>query len=165
MKIKKIWNHHLGIYFGPSQCPFSRKFDPLVAGWLKKVNFRHTKSDESPCEIKSNKDNKELPRNKSSHVLPKWVFPKIGGKPPKWMVKIMENPIKMDVLGESPLLSETSKWVLRNASRTRTVRQLSWTFQVLPVGNFQFGMFQLGSSYKLILTFMYWCMAISQYVE
>ena len=22
-----------------------------------------------------------------------WVFPKIGGKPPKWMVKIMENPM------------------------------------------------------------------------
>ena len=27
------------------------------------------------------------------------VFPKIGGTPPKWMVKIMENPIKMDDLG------------------------------------------------------------------
>ena len=26
------------------------------------------------------------------------VEPKIGGKPPKWMVKIMENPIKMDDL-------------------------------------------------------------------
>ena len=24
-----------------------------------------------------------------------WVFPKIGGTPPKWMVKMMENPIKM----------------------------------------------------------------------
>ena len=22
-----------------------------------------------------------------------WMFPKIGGKPPKWMVKIMENPM------------------------------------------------------------------------
>jgi len=22
------------------------------------------------------------------------VFPRIGGKPPKWMVKIMENPMK-----------------------------------------------------------------------
>ena len=28
-----------------------------------------------------------------------WVFPKIGGFPPKWMVKIMENPMKMDDLG------------------------------------------------------------------
>ena len=28
-----------------------------------------------------------------------WVFPKIGGKTPKWMVKIMENSIKMDDLG------------------------------------------------------------------
>ena len=25
--------------------------------------------------------------------LVNWVFPKIGGKPPKWMVKIMENPM------------------------------------------------------------------------
>ena len=29
-----------------------------------------------------------------------WVFPKIGGfYPPKWMVKIIENFIKMDDLG------------------------------------------------------------------
>ena len=35
-----------------------------------------------------------------------WMFPKIGGKPPKWMVKIMENPIKMDDLGV-PLFLET----------------------------------------------------------
>ena len=30
------------------------------------------------------------------------VNPKIRGKPPKWMVKIMENPIKMDDLGGHP---------------------------------------------------------------
>ena len=34
-----------------------------------------------------------------------WVFPKTRGTP-KWMVKIMENPIKMDDLGV-PLFSET----------------------------------------------------------
>ena len=34
------------------------------------------------------------------------VEPKIGGKPPNWMVKIMENPIKMDELG-IPLFLET----------------------------------------------------------
>jgi len=28
-----------------------------------------------------------------------WVFPKNRGKPPKWMVKIMEIPIEMDDLG------------------------------------------------------------------
>ena len=43
----------------------------------------------------------------------KWMFPKIGVKPPKWMVKIMEHPIKMDDLGvplflETPKLSYTS---------------------------------------------------------
>ena len=31
-----------------------------------------------------------------------------GGKPPKWMVKIMEHPIKMDDLGV-PLFLETKK--------------------------------------------------------
>ncbi len=31
-----------------------------------------------------------------------WMFPKIGGKKPKWMVKIMENLLKMDDLGVSP---------------------------------------------------------------
>ena len=30
---------------------------------------------------------------------PFWVFPKIGVKPPKWMVKIMENLIKMGWFG------------------------------------------------------------------
>ena len=28
-----------------------------------------------------------------------WVFPKIVGNPPKWMVNIKEHPIKMDALG------------------------------------------------------------------
>ena len=31
------------------------------------------------------------------------------GKTPKWMVKIMENPIKMDDLGGPPLVLETPK--------------------------------------------------------
>ena len=35
------------------------------------------------------------------------VEPKTGGKPPKWMVKIMENPIKIHDLGV-PLFLETS---------------------------------------------------------
>ena len=36
------------------------------------------------------------------------MFPKLRGGPPKWMVKIMENPIKMDDLGV-PLFLETPK--------------------------------------------------------
>ena len=39
-------------------------------------------------------------------LMTMWVFPKYRGTP-KWMVKIMENPIKMDDLGV-PLFSETS---------------------------------------------------------
>ena len=38
----------------------------------------------------------------------KWMFPKIGGKPPKKMVYFMEIPINMDDLGV-PLLMETPK--------------------------------------------------------
>ena len=33
-----------------------------------------------------------------------WIFPKIGGKPPKWMVKITENPNKIDDLGGKPTI-------------------------------------------------------------
>ncbi len=33
-----------------------------------------------------------------------WVFPKIGGKHPKWMVYFMENPIQMDDLGFFPII-------------------------------------------------------------
>ena len=38
------------------------------------------------------------------------VEPKIGGKPPKWMVKIMENPIKIHDLGgfTTPIFGLTS---------------------------------------------------------
>ena len=48
-----------------------------------------------------------------------WVFPRMVGFPPKWMVKIMENPYEqMDDLGENPLFKETPicanapKWVI-----------------------------------------------------
>ena len=33
-----------------------------------------------------------------------WMFPKIGGFPPKWMVKIMENPFNMDDFGVKPTI-------------------------------------------------------------
>ena len=39
------------------------------------------------------------PRERDNRFL-NWVFAKIG-VPPKWMVKIMENPIKMDDLGKT----------------------------------------------------------------
>ena len=44
----------------------------------------------------------------------KQVFPKIGGKTQKWMVKIMGKPSWK----ENPLFSETSKW---NAGKTRSI--------------------------------------------
>ena len=60
-----------------------------------------------------------------------WVFPKIGGKPPKWMVKIMENPIRMDDLGGPPLFLETPMYVFFS-----TFPYLSFDF-TLPQATFQ----------------------------
>ena len=44
------------------------------------------------------------------HVTPLGCFQKYGGKPPKWMVKIMENPIKMDDLGGKPTIFGNIHW-------------------------------------------------------
>ena len=38
------------------------------------------------------------------------VEPKIGGKPPKWMVKIMENLIKIDDLGVPIYIEWLLQW-------------------------------------------------------
>ena len=45
-----------------------------------------------------------------NHWNTRWMFPKIGGKPPKWMVYFMENTIKMDDLGV-PLFLETPRYL------------------------------------------------------
>ncbi len=57
------------------------------------------------CGTLGNQIEKAIPPGKD-----RWVFPKIGFFPPKWMVKIMENPIKMDDLGV-PLFFETPRWL------------------------------------------------------
>ena len=47
----------------------------------------------------------------------KWVFPKIGGKTPNWMVKIRENPIRIDDLGGKPTIfgnTQMDNWGLGN---------------------------------------------------
>ena len=42
------------------------------------------------------------------HFLARWVFPKMVGKPPKWMVKIMEKPYEqMDDLGGTTIFGNT----------------------------------------------------------
>ena len=48
--------------------------------------------------------------NQPNGLVNIWMFPKIGGKPPKWMVKIMENPIKIHDLGVT-LFLETPIYV------------------------------------------------------
>ena len=56
-----------------------------------------------------------------------WVFPIIVGKPPKWMVKIRENPMKKwDDLGVPPLFFETpmSGSPTKNSASTNGPRKL-----------------------------------------
>ena len=36
---------------------------------------------------------KVFDQSRDENQKTRWMFPKIGGKLPKWMVKIMENPI------------------------------------------------------------------------
>ena len=47
---------------------------------------------------------------KIAHLGDLGVEPKIGDFPPKWMVKIMENPIKMDDLGGKPPIFRNTRF-------------------------------------------------------
>ena len=51
------------------------------------------------------------------------MFPKIGGTPPKWMVKIRENPIKMDDLGGTTIFGNTH---ISQDSKTLVGEQLAF---------------------------------------
>ena len=59
---------------------------------------------EESFEVDGGDSVRESIPHKSPSGLDIWMFPKIGGNPPKWMVKIMENPIKMDDLAVSLFL-------------------------------------------------------------
>jgi len=62
------------------------------------------------------------------------VFPKIGGKPPKWMVKIMENPINMDDLGGTPTIFGNTQ--LKNHHLNITTLEKSPSVAMFPRGLF-----------------------------
>ncbi len=84
--------------------PFQRHakfgFQSLVSSfWLRWFSScsptRSTVEESTNLQVKVSKGNTNHKPN--SNI---WVFPKIGGKTPKWMVKIMENPMnKWDDLG------------------------------------------------------------------
>ncbi len=74
------------------------------------------------------------------------VNPKIGGKPPKWMVKIMENPISMDDLGVPAESVISRSWIcgFSELLRTNTCKRrssgiasldCSWCWHVLAIWN------------------------------
>jgi len=88
---------------------------PLAAATPKSAIFTQLKgskrrfSNLMSCE-KKHKGSVGSDSYETSKII--WVFPKIGGKPPKWMVYIwftMENPIfEWMIWVENPLFSETS---------------------------------------------------------
>ena len=103
----------VGIYFiNTSRVDYS--VASMVFGLTFWVNF----SLVEPTHLKNMSEIGNLPqvfgvkipkKMKPLHRALIWVFPKIGAKPPKWMVKIMENPYEqMDDLEENPQFSETS---------------------------------------------------------
>ena len=69
--------------FPTFECHIHLSYQPSTRRWLRVQAVKP--NDQSIC---------------SQHM---GVNPKIGGKPPKWMVKIRENPLKMDDLGGPPL--------------------------------------------------------------
>ena len=54
-----------------------------------------------------------MDRNGRKWFVKMGVEPKIGENPLKWMVYFMENPIKIDDLGETPLFLETPRSLTR----------------------------------------------------
>ena len=92
-----------------------------VATWRKKIRKKHGAPGQTIDSLDSCK--RDI-----------WVFPKIGGFPPKWMVKIMENPIKMDDLGGPPLFLETPIFFW-GGEKCQTEKSLSCMLQVLDCGS------------------------------
>ena len=63
------------------------------------------------------------------------VEPKIGGKPPKWMVKIMENPIKMDDLGGTIIFGNIYIYILAKSNLFVLVYKMVQLIQPYPAIN------------------------------
>ena len=87
-------------------------------------------------------------RGSTSMIPIKWMFPKIGGKPPKWMVKIMEKPYWNGWFRgfQTPYFLETSKSCSTSMIQIDPrISPASWCHGICGttwVGNFQqkFGM-------------------------
>ena len=63
------------------------------------------------------------------------VEPKIGGKPPKWMVKIMENPMnKWMIWGVFPLFLVQHPYEKMAASEIPTFKKFRWPVGLPGVG-------------------------------
>ena len=76
------------------------KTHPQIFLSSKKQKFTGAPISELPIKFASSSNpskmgNSMIPPGKKNT----WVFPKTGVFPPKWMVKIMENPIKMGWFG------------------------------------------------------------------
>ena len=104
LELHACWSQSLIFFIG---CRESQDADEQGVSFHPSNETRVVLTAGSPTAITHEK--KGHIHGKTKPNLQTWVFPKIGGKNPKWMVKIMENPMnKWMIWGENPLFSETS---------------------------------------------------------
>ena len=69
--------------------------DNNMCMYITYIQHMHSSQCQNAYHILSNHKNSGIDSHefKTSNLY--WMFPKDRGKTPKWMVKIMENPIRM----------------------------------------------------------------------
>ncbi len=88
--------HRKNMFF----CQLVKNMSICLAGVFPTVFFPQWPNEERPISSISSR----WILKSTAHI---WVFPKIGGKPPKWMVYFMENPINKWMIWGENLFLET----------------------------------------------------------
>ena len=94
-----------GLFFGLPGIIYPRNSHFKIHGFLSSILMPQKRSVKFTNQQK-NYESRSVSKNDPPVKLSYMDVSKNRGKPPKWMVKIMETPIKMDDLG-IPLFSET----------------------------------------------------------
>ena len=102
MKFPLFFN---GLFFGLPGIIYPRNSHFKIHGFLSSILMPQKRSVKFTNQQK-NYESRSVSKNDPPVKLSYMDVSKNRGKPPKWMVKIMETPIKMDDLG-IPLFSET----------------------------------------------------------
>ena len=118
----------------------SRTGETMVV-FIKKKNLPSRERENISHLEKLGKSFSNIPWGKGYVIVPRkvsltiWMFPKIGGKPPKWMVKIMENPMNKWMIwrGFTPLFLVQHPYI--ESPQSFAHRFLPWPNRFLPWPN------------------------------